>query len=120
MPLLASALLAALATTLLFIIPTLRQIEEPWNIVVVSQTLALLRTTFIVTLAHAFILGIPLFLALRSITSTGAVTCALGGLLLGAMPFGALALVSMDRPPECINWWKGDRRKWCAGSSRLD
>jgi hypothetical protein len=95
MPLLASALLAALATTLLFITPTLRQIEEPWNIVVVSQTLALLRTTFIVTLAHAFILGIPLFLALRSITSTGAITCALGGLLLGAMPFGALALVSM-------------------------
>jgi hypothetical protein len=94
-PLLASALLAALAATLSSIIPTLGQIEEPWNIVVVSQILGILRTTFIVALAHAFILGIPLFLVLRSTRPVGAITCALGGFLVGSVPFGALALTSM-------------------------
>lgn len=95
MLLLASALLAALAATLSFIIPTLGQIEEPWNIVVVSEALGILKTTFIVALAHAFILGIPLFLFLRSTRPIGAITCALGGFLVGSVPFGALALTSM-------------------------
>jgi hypothetical protein len=95
MPLSASTVLAALAATLLFIIPNLGQIEEPWNIVVVSQTLELLRITFIAALAHALILGIPLFLVLRSRKQVGGITCALGGFLVGAVPFGALALMSM-------------------------
>ena|SRR5580700_10874987 len=58
---LASALLAALVATLLLTIPTLAQIEEPWNIVVVSEALTFARLTFIVALAHALILGLPLF-----------------------------------------------------------
>lgn len=95
MPLLASALLAALAATLLAVIPTLKQIEEPWNIVVVSQVLALSRTTFVVALAHALLLGLPLFLLLRSIRRFGATPSAVGGFLVGAVPFGALALISM-------------------------
>src|SRR5579884_1229258 len=96
MPLFASGLLAALAATLAFLIPNLGQIEEPWNIVIVSEILWLLRTTFIAALAHTFILGIPLFLVLRSIRPIGIITCALGGFLVGSVPFGALALMSMD------------------------
>jgi hypothetical protein len=94
-PLLGSAVLAAAIATVLLTIPTLAQIEEPWNIVVVSQVLALARTTFIVTVAHALVLGLPLFLFLLSIRHVGVVTCALGGFLVGAVPFGVLALTSM-------------------------
>jgi hypothetical protein len=46
-------------------------------------------------LADALILGIPLFLIFRSMRPAGAITCALGGFLVGAVPFGALALISM-------------------------
>jgi hypothetical protein len=95
MPLLAAVLLSAGVATLLFTIPTLAQIEEPWNIVVVSQSLTLARTTFIVALAHALVLGLPLFLLLRSMSQFGVVTCALGGFLVGAVPLGVLALISM-------------------------
>ena len=74
---LASALLAALVATLLFTIPTLAQIEEPWNIVVVSEALTFARLTFIVALAHALILGLPLFFFLHSIYRLGIASCVL-------------------------------------------
>lgn len=93
--LLASALLAALVAALLFTTPTLARIEESWNIVVVSQALSLARTTFIVAVAHALVLGLPLFLLVRSMRRVGAATCALGGFLIGAVPFGVLTLISM-------------------------
>lgn len=95
MLLLASALLAAVVATLLFNIPTLAQIEEPWNIVVVSQALTLARTTFIVAVAHALVLGLPAFLLVRSTRRVRVGTCALGGFLIGAVPFGVLAMISM-------------------------
>ena len=91
----ASAVLAAVVATFLFIIPTLTQIEEPWNIVVVSQALTLARTTFIVAVVHALVLGLPLFHLLRSMRRVGIASCALGGFLIGAVPFGVLALISM-------------------------
>jgi hypothetical protein len=99
MPLLAlalvSALLAALVATLLLTIPTLAQIEEPWSIVVVSEALTFARLTFIVALAHALILGLPLFFFLRSIHRLGIASCVLAGFLVGAVPFGVLDLISM-------------------------
>jgi hypothetical protein len=95
MVLLASALLAAVIATLLFIIPTLVQIEVPWNIVVVSQVLTLTRTTFIVAAAHALVLGLPLFLLVHSMKRVGVATCALGGFLIGAVPSGVFILISM-------------------------
>jgi hypothetical protein len=82
---LASALLAALVATLLLTIPTLAQIEEPWNIVVVSEALTFARLTFIVALAHALILGLPLFFFLRSIHRLGIASCVLAGFLVGAV-----------------------------------
>jgi hypothetical protein len=92
---LASALLAALVATLLLTIPTLAQIEEPWNIVVVSEALTFARLTFIVALAHALILGLPLFFFLRSRHRLGIASCVLAGFLVGAVPFGVLDLISM-------------------------
>jgi hypothetical protein len=109
---LASALLAALVATLLLTIPTLAQIEEPWNIVVVSEALTFARLTFIVALAHALILGLPLFFFLRSIHRLGIASCVLAGFLVGAVPFGVLDLISMfgvqsastGGTPTIINW----------------
>jgi hypothetical protein len=63
--------LRPLVATLLLTIPTLAQIEEPWNIVVVSEALTFARLTFIVALAHALILSLPLFFLLRSIHAGG-------------------------------------------------
>jgi hypothetical protein len=92
---LASALLAAVVATALLTIPTLAQIEEPWNIVVLSQGLTIARITFIAALAHALILGLPLYLLLRSLHRLGIVSCALAGFVIGAAPFGILDLISM-------------------------
>src|SRR5215831_7639923 len=92
---LASALLAAVAAMLVLLVPALAQIEEPWNIVVVSEMLALARLTFSVALAHALVLGLPLFLLLRSKGHAGIFACSLGGFLVGAAPFGAFALIAM-------------------------
>jgi hypothetical protein len=92
---LASAVLAAVAVTLLVTIPLLAEIEEPWNIVVASEVLELTRLTFVVALAHALVLGLPLFLILRSMRrQVGAFPCALGGFLVGAVPIGLLVLRS--------------------------
>jgi hypothetical protein len=91
----ASALLAAFVATLLSIIPTLAWIEEPWNIVAVSQALSLARTTFIMAIVHALLLGLPLFFLVRSKGRIGAAISALGGFIVGAVPFGILTLISM-------------------------
>jgi hypothetical protein len=71
------------------------QIEEQWSIVVVSEALAFARLTFIVALAHALILGLPLFFFLRSTNRLGFVSCALAGFLVGAVPVSVLDLISM-------------------------
>jgi hypothetical protein len=90
-----ATLLAAAAATIVAFVPAALGIEEPWNIVVVSQLLGLLRLTFIVALAHAIILGLPLFLALRSRFAVGIVTCALGGFGVGAIGIALLGLLGM-------------------------
>jgi len=95
MPAVAAALLSAVAVTALVTVPALTRIEEAWNIVVVHEALALARLTFLVALAHAFVLGLPLFLLLRWMGRVGIVACALSGLVIGATPFGVLALTSM-------------------------
>ena len=93
---LAAALLAAFAATLGVIIPLLIRIEEPINIVVVSDVLTWTMTTFAVAAAHAVLLGLPLFLLVRrKMGHAGIVACALGGFIVAAVPFGALALISM-------------------------
>lgn len=95
LPLVAAAVLSAIVATVLFTVLTLAHIEETWNIIVVSQALALARMTFIAALAHAIILGLPLFIFLRSISNVGIVSCALAGFLVGATPFAIFDLVSM-------------------------
>jgi hypothetical protein len=92
---LAAALLSAVVVTLLFTVLTLTEIEEPWNIVVVSQVLSLARITLVVVLAHALLLGLPLFLFLRSLSRVGIISCALGGFLVGTAPLAVLDLISM-------------------------
>lgn len=109
--LVASVVLAVVVVTFLLAILTLAQIEEAWNIAVVSETLTLTRTTFIAVLAHALILGLPLFLILRSTRRVGITSCAVGGFLVGAVPLGVLTLTSMiglqsastDGKPTVIN-----------------
>jgi hypothetical protein len=112
MRLLAGAVFASFAATLAFVIPHLLQIEEPINILVVTQGLNLTMTTFTVAIAHALLLGLPLFLLVRRGRSrAGIVACALGGFVVAAIPIGALALLSMigvqsassDGQPTVVN-----------------
>jgi hypothetical protein len=91
----AAALLSAVTTTLLLTLVTLVRIEEAWNIVVVSETLALARVTFVVCLAPALVLGLPGILLLHAKDRLGIASCALAGFFVGAVPFGLLALTSM-------------------------
>jgi hypothetical protein len=93
--LLVATLLSAIVVAFLLTVSTLTQVEEPWNIVVVSQVVGLARVTFIVALAHAVILGLPLFFILRSKFPIGIVSCALGGFSVGSAPTAVLALISM-------------------------
>lgn len=95
MLLLAAVLLSAVTAALLLTLATLVQIEETWNIVVVSEELTLARATFVVCLAHALVLGLPSVLLLRAIDRLGIVPCAVAGFFVGAVPFGLLALSSM-------------------------
>jgi hypothetical protein len=90
-----AALVSALVVTFLVTGLTLAQVEEQWNITVVIETLLVARLTLIVALAHVFILGLPLFLFLRSRMQVGLGTCAIGGFLVGAIPFGAMTLLAM-------------------------
>ncbi len=112
MLLLAAAVFAAFAATLAFVIPFLVQVEEPINIVLVTEVLNLTMTTFTVAIAHAVLLGLPLFLLVRRMRPrVGIAVCALGGFVVVAMPFGVLALLSMfsvqtassDGQPTVVN-----------------
>ena len=91
----ASALLSAVGVTLLLAIQTSVQIEEPWNIVVVSETLSSVRMTFLIVLAHVVLLGLPVYLYFRSKMHEGVIAFGVGGFFVGALPFGLLALFSM-------------------------
>ena len=94
--LLAATLLAAFGATVAFVVRFCVQIEEPINILVVTQVLNLMMTTFMVAIAHAVLLGLPLFLLVRRVRShVGIAACALGGFVVAALPFGLLALMSM-------------------------
>ncbi|MFZ0424457.1 MAG: hypothetical protein WAL80_16395 [Xanthobacteraceae bacterium] len=93
--LLVATLLSAIIVAFLLTVPTLTQVEEPWNIVVASEVVGFARITFIVALAHAVILGLPLFFILRSKFPIGSVSCALGGFIVGSAPTAVLALISM-------------------------
>jgi hypothetical protein len=93
-PLLAATLLSAVTVTLLFAALTLAQIEEPWNIVVAAEATSIAKLTFVVALAHTLLLGVPLFVFMRSIGRVGIVYCALGGFIVGAAPFAVLTLIS--------------------------
>jgi hypothetical protein len=90
-----AVLLSAIAVTLLLTLPTVVQIEEKWNIVVVTQTLTVARWAFVLCLAHALVLGLPCVLLLRAKDRLGIVSCAIAGFLVGAVPLGAFALTSM-------------------------
>jgi hypothetical protein len=98
-----AAVVAALSVTAL----TAKEIEESWNIVVVSQLLRLLRLAFLVALAHAVVLGLPLFLFLRSKSSVGIIACALGGFIVGAVGPVVLGLLSLFG--SSYNAWSGGR-----------
>ena len=91
-----AALIAAFGATAASVVPFLLQIEESISIVVVTQVLNLTMTTFMVATAHAILLGLPLFLLVRRKRSqVGIAACALGGIVVAALPFGVLALMSM-------------------------
>lgn len=94
-PVLAAAFLGAIAAVVPAIVLTLNRIEEPWNIVVVSEGLVLAELTYVVALAHALVLGLPGFFLLRSKGRVGIVSCGCAGFLIGAGPFGALGFLSM-------------------------
>jgi hypothetical protein len=103
-----ATLLAAVTVALLVTALTAMEIEEPWNIVVVSQGLWLLRLAFIIALAHAIVLGLPLFLFLRSKSRIGIIACALGGFAVGASGPAVLGLLGMLGGGS-YNAWTGGR-----------
>lgn len=93
---LAAAMFAAFAATIAFVVPLLAKIEESINVVVVADAVNLTRTTFVVAVAHALLLGLPLFLLVRRVRShVGIVACVIGGFGVAASPFGILALISL-------------------------
>jgi hypothetical protein len=103
-----ATLLAAVVAALLVTALTAKEIEEPWNIVVVSQLFWLLSLTFIVALAHAIGLGLPLFLFLRSKSRIGIIACALGGFAVGALGPAVFELLGMLGGGS-YNAWTGGR-----------
>jgi hypothetical protein len=103
-----ATLLAAVVVALLVTALTVKEIEEPWNIAVVSQLLWLLRLTFIVALAHAIILGLPLFLFLSSKSRIGIIACSLGGFAVCASGLAVLGLFGMLGGGS-YNAWTGGR-----------
>jgi hypothetical protein len=102
-----ATLLAAVVVALLFIGLAAKDIEESWNIVVVSELFVLLRLTFLVALAHAIVLGLPLFLFLRAKSRVGIVACAFGGFVVGAAGPAVLGLLGLFG--GSYNAWSGGR-----------
>lgn len=92
---LAALLLSAIPPTVVSLILFSAQIEEPWNIVVASQVLSSARITFVVALAHAFLLGLPLFMFLRAVRRVGVLSCVAGGFLVAAIPAAVFGLSGM-------------------------
>ena len=103
-----ATLLAAVVAALLVTALAVKEIEEPWNIAVVSQLLWLLRLTFIVALTHAIVLGLPLFLFLSSKSRIGIIACALGGFAVGASGLAVFELFGMLGGGS-YNAWTGGR-----------
>ena len=103
-----ATLLAAVVVALLLLGMAAKEIEEPWNIVVVSELFPLLRLAFLVALANAVILGLPLFLFLRSKSRVGIVACTLGGFVVGAVGPAVLGLLGMLGGGS-YNAWSGGR-----------
>lgn len=95
LPLTAATLLSAAVAMLVIVIPTVANVEEAWNIVAVSQFLVWARSTFFTSLAHALVLGLPLFLLLRSKNHLNFLASALAGFLIAAVPFGIKVLTFM-------------------------
>ncbi|MFK4383402.1 hypothetical protein GPL17_17320 [Bradyrhizobium yuanmingense] len=105
--LLGAALLAAFSATLALVIPLCVQIEDPINIVVVTQVLTLTMTTFIVATTHAILFGLPFYLFVRrKRPRVGIAACALAGFLVAAMPFSVLALIG-GGVPTMVNRFNG-------------
>ncbi|MCG2630299.1 hypothetical protein L6654_27080 [Bradyrhizobium sp. WYCCWR 13023] len=128
MRLLAAAVFASFAATLA-VIPHFLQVEDAITIVLVTQGLNAAMMMFTAAIAHALLFGLPLFLLVRRKRSrVGIVACALGGFLVGATPFGILALLSMisggkptfsnDLPTE-FGWTDYVRSVGLAGLSGL-
>lgn len=91
----ASATISAVAVTLVVTVQGAAEIEEPLNIVVLSQTVSVARITFFVALAHAVLLGVPAYLLLRPRLRVGFIACCIGGFAVGAVPLGILGLFTM-------------------------
>jgi hypothetical protein len=103
-----ATLLATFVVALLVTGLAAKEIEESWNIVVVSQLFQSLRLTFLVALAHAVVFGLPLFLFLRSKSCVGIIACAVGGFIVGAAGPTVLGLLSMFGNSS-YNAWSGGR-----------
>jgi len=111
-------LLAATAVALLLTILAANEIEDAWNIVVVSELFGLLRLTFLLTLAHAVALGLPLFIFLRSKSWTGIIACALGGFIIGAAGPVVLGLSGIFGNSS-YNAWSGGKATVVNGAPTL-
>jgi hypothetical protein len=85
-PPLASAILAAIAVTALLTLALVVQIQDAWNIAVVSEVLLYTKASFIWIVSYTLLLGIPLFFLLRALRPIGLIACACGGFFLGAVP----------------------------------
>lgn len=92
----AAILIAAFVATLLATCSALAEFDEPWTIVVVSEVIRTARLIFFVALAHALLLGLPLFLFLRSRIRVGLVVCLIGRFLVGAAPLALFGLLAMS------------------------
>src|SRR5262245_60609341 len=60
-----------------------------------DRALPLLPLTVGITLAHAVVAGLPLFLIFRAKGWINAASCIVGGFVAGAVPIGIFALLSM-------------------------
>jgi hypothetical protein len=91
---LAAILIAVFVATVLATRFALAHSDGPWTIVVVSESLRAGGFIFLVILAHALLLGLPLFLFLRSRIRVGLIVCLAAGFLVGAVPLPLLGLLA--------------------------
>jgi len=93
---LAAILIAAFVATVLATCSALAEFDETWTIVLVSEVIRSARLIFLVALAHALLLGLPLFLFLRSRIRVGLILCLIVGFLVGAAPLALVGLLAMS------------------------